>query len=333
MSDTATPVANTSTTGTKQLASASRPREAVARVQNARLYRVSGKDPHKFLHGQLSQSLDDIKPDTSRRAAACNPKGRAYALPLLADYEGDIVLSLPLSIADEVTGQLNKFLMLFRGTEMKPLEQAHLYGLWGEATAEALAPEAKDLKLPGDSLTLAGGKLIRVQDTAEGVARYAYWQIDDSAPIPEGSQATEADWAAAEISAGLAELSPKTMSEYVPQMLNLQHVDGIHFKKGCYTGQEVIARMHYLGQLKKSLFRLSVPIDQAIEVGTRVIANDKAVGEVINSIGFDDGHQEVLAVVKHAALPASGWHIEGFEQSLERLPMSYKVPEQEEAGD
>lgn len=331
MSDTATPAANT--TGTLQLASTNRPSAAVARVQNARLYRVGGKDPRKFLHGQLSQSLDDVKPETSRRAAACNPKGRAYALPLLADYEGDIVLRLPLSIADDVTAQLNKFLMLFRGTDMKPMEQAHIYGFWGETTAKALVPEAAELELPGDSITLAGGKLIRVQDTAEGVARYEYWQIDDSAPIPEGPEATEADWAAAEISAGLAELSPATISEYVPQMLNLQHVDGIHFKKGCYTGQEVIARMHYLGQLKKSLFRLSVPGDQPVDIGTRVIANDKAVGEVINSIGFDDGHQEVLAVVKHAALSTSNWHIEGFEPPLERLPLPYKVPEQEEAGD
>ncbi|BES72493.1 folate-binding protein YgfZ [Marinobacter nanhaiticus D15-8W] len=332
MSDTATPTESTSTTGTAHLASANRPKAAIARVESARLYRVGGKDPHKFLHGQLSQSLDDVKPDKSRRAAACNPKGRAYALPLLADYEGDIVLRLPRRIADEVTSQLNKFLMLFRGTDMKPLEQAHLYGFWGEATAEALLPEAMELKLPGDSITLAGGKLIRVQDTAEGVARYEYWQIDDSAPIPEGAEATEADWAASEISAGLAELSPSTMSEYVPQMLNLQHVDGIHFKKGCYTGQEVIARMHYLGQLKKSIFRLSLPSERPVEVGTQIIANDKAVGEVINSVGFDDGHQEILAVVKHAALSTPDWHLEGFDPSLERLPLPYKVPEQEAAG-
>ncbi|WP_148861931.1 CAF17-like 4Fe-4S cluster assembly/insertion protein YgfZ [Marinobacter fonticola] len=325
MSDNATSALTTK----DAVASAERPTEAIAPLHHARLYRASGKDPHKFLHGQLSQSLDEITPDTSRRAAACNPKGRAYALPLLADYEGDIVLRLPISIADEVTKQLNKFLMLFRGTDMKAVEQAHLYGLWGEATAAALVPESAELKQPGESITLAGGKLIRVQDTAEGVARYEYWQIDDSAPIPEGSEATEADWTAAEISAGLAELSPKTVSEYVPQMLNLQHVDGIHFKKGCYTGQEVIARMHYLGQLKKSLFRLSLQSDQPIEIGAAVIAGEKPVGEVLNAIRFDDGHQEMLAVVKHSALSVSNWRLEGIDEPLARLPLPYKVPEQE----
>lgn len=325
MSDTATSATNAAAT----MASAKRPEQAVARLHDAGLYRVSGKDPHKFLHGQLSQSLDEVKPETSRRGAACNPKGRAYALTLLADYEGDIVLRLPLSIADEATGQLNKFLMLFRGTEMKPLDQAHLYGLWGKETAIALAPEATDLEQPGDALTLAGGKLIRVQDTAEGIARFEYWQIDDSGPIPEGAGATEADWAASEISAGLAELSPKTVSEYVPQMLNLQHVDGIHFKKGCYTGQEVIARMHYLGQLKKSLFRLSVQSDQPIEIGSPIIADEKQVGEVVNSVGFDDGHQEILAVVKHGALSAPHWTVDGLSQPVERLPLPYTVPEQE----
>ncbi|WP_165856978.1 YgfZ/GcvT domain-containing protein [Marinobacter sp. JSM 1782161] len=310
------------------IAAAQRPENACARLPEYRLYRVSGKDPHKFLHGQLSQSLDEISDSHSARAAACTPKGRTYALTLLAGDGDDVLLRLPESVADHISQQLNKFLMLFRGTRMDRLEDATVFGLWGQDSALALSSDAASLASPGDSLSLDDGKLIRVEDTAEGTQRYEFWRLQGDRQ-PAVDLAGAADWAAADISAGVPELSPKTLEEYVPQMLNLQHIGGIHFKKGCYTGQEVVARMHYLGQLKKSVFRLAVDGTEAIDVGTPVLAGDSRVGEVVNSVRFDDGHQEVLAVIKHTALAKEPWQVEGHAGQVSRLPLSYAVPEQD----
>ncbi|TBW57851.1 folate-binding protein [Marinobacter halodurans] len=320
MSDTTAP----------HVASAQRPSHAFATLDNVQLYRVGGKDPRKFLHGQLTQHLDEVTDTRARRAAACNPKGRAYAILLLVGDQDSILLRLPTAIKDSATSQLNKFLMLFRGTDMTPQDESRIFGLWGLETACSLSPEATSLDGAGDVLTLDDGKLIRVPDTAEGVPRFEFWRLSGDR-LPDAPEATTADWAAAEISAGLAELDSTSSEAYVPQMLNLQHVDGIHFKKGCYTGQEVIARMHYLGQLKKSLFRLSIDSDQPLSPGTPVIAGDKAVGELVNVVAFDDGHQEALAVLKHAALTSQPWTLEGVDGTLARQPLPYPVPEQEQS--
>lgn len=307
-----------------------RPQQAWAILSDQQLYRVSGKDPYRFLHGQLTQSLDEITPEQSRRGAVCTPKGRAYGLMLLSEYNGDYLLTLPEAVAGETTSQLNKFLMLFRGTEMTALDTARVYGLWGEETALAVSDRASTLTSAGDAVTLPDGKLLRVED-ADGTPRYEFWAPEGKAPFEGPETASLADWAAADIAAGIAHLTPESVSQYVPQVLNWQHLEGIHFRKGCYTGQEVIARMHYLGQQKKSVFRLATTTAaEPPATGTAIRAGDKAVGEVVNSIGFDDGTAEVLAVIKHSALKQSdSWTLGETGPYLERRPMAYRVPEQD----
>jgi folate-binding protein YgfZ len=125
-------------------------------------------------------------------------------------------------------------------------------------------------------------------------------------------------------------LSTATSESYVPQMLNWQHLGGMHFKKGCYTGQEVIARMHFLGQLKKSLFRFRAAATNCIPApGTSIMAGERSVGEVVNAVGFSDGSCELLAVIRHDAandaLTADGLP----ETLLEQQPLPYTVSERE----
>lgn len=319
------------------------PESGIVELPGTVLFRVSGKDPRKFLHGQLTQSLDDVTESQSRRAAGCNPKGRAYALMLLADINGDIAMSLPRSIAGDVTAHLQKFLMLFRGTTMEEIGGARVFGIWGDELATQLTgtvPEqTATLAKPGDSLSLPSGKLIRVMPTAEGCPRYEYWQLESADVLHDDidqDKATlnESDWRAGNIAAGIPELEPATASQHVPQMLNWQHLEGIHFKKGCYTGQEVIARMHYLGQLKKSLFRLRLSgASNAPVAGDGIVAGEKNVGEVINSVTFDNGDCEVLAIVKHSALTSQPWTLEGTDFSFTPMPLPYTVPEQSTGND
>ena len=123
-----------------------------------------------------------------------------------------------------------------------------------------------------------------------------------------------ADWQASEIAAGVASLTTATQESFVPQMLNWQHVGGVHFKKGCYTGQEVIARMHFLGQLKKSLFRFRIEQSEDLPTpGTALFAGERSVGEVVNAIKYRDGSVELLAVVRHDAAENT-LHPEGLSQ-------------------
>lgn len=307
-------------------------------LQDQVLVRVSGPGTDKFLHGQFSQNLDDVTADNSPRAAAATPKGRAYALVRLVRQGDDILFNLPAAFADPILTHLNKYLMLFRGTQMKVEADGHLLGIIGTPLAEALQPGAANtLDRAGATMSLGNHRLIRTQDTAEGLSRFEFWQLE---PLDEALAdvfsperlGTENQWRASEIAAGVAALDPETREKYVPQMLNWQHLDGIHFKKGCYTGQEVIARMHFLGQLKKSLFRLRAgSLGSAPASGTGIMAGERPAGEVVNAVSNPDGSVEMLAVLRHDSVDSS-LTLADTTTPLTLLPLPYKVTERDGAA-
>lgn len=298
------------------------------------MYRISGPGTDQFLQGQLSQNLADVTAGHAPRAAASTPKGRAYLLTRVVRDHDDILISMPASIAEEVSARLNKYLMLFRGTVMAKPEHARLTGILGEAAARNLAPAGLPAAV-NDVIDVPGGYLVRTSPASGNIQRFELWLPDGVAPelqaalaaLPECSLA---DWKLSEVAAGIAELAPETLEAWVPQMLNWQHLEGIHFKKGCYTGQEIIARMHYLGQLKKSLFRFSATGSIAPSPGSEILAGDKAAGEVVQAVAVDDGTLQLLAVLRHSA--ASGpLRLAADGPALKGEPLPYDVPERQSA--
>ncbi|MCK0163617.1 folate-binding protein [Marinobacter sp. S6332] len=309
------------------------PASGRAVLTNRVLVRISGPGVDKFLQGQLSQNLDDVKTGKSPRAAGATPKGRAYCLTRLVRDGEDILMDLPSELAESIMSHLRKYLMLFRGTSMELQTEAQIIGLLGNEAASSLAGDnLSTLASSGDTLELNSGFLIRTESTAEGLPRFELWQISaNDVGLESIPQKTLADWQASEIAAGVPMLSTTTSESYVPQMLNWQHLGGMHFKKGCYTGQEVIARMHFLGQLKKSLFRFSAAKTDSIPApGTSIMAGERSVGEVVNAVGFNDGSCELLAVIRHDAangeLTANGLSV----PLLEQKPLPYTVSERED---
>lgn len=309
------------------------PQSGYAHIYGQVVIRVTGPAADQFLNGQLSQSLDEVTSAYSPRAAACTPKGRAYALTRLVRDGDDVLFALPEALADDVMAHLNKFLMLFRGTSMSVVQSGHIIGFFGTGLAELWLDGAAS-KLSGSGMTATVGQhhLVRTENTADGLPRFELWLTDsltshETARLGTAAEYQEIDWQASEIAAGIAALSTATREQYVPQMLNWQHVSGVHFKKGCYTGQEVIARMHFLGQLKKSLFRLAT--DGRPVIGDIIYNGDRSVGEIVNVVHYDDGHSEILAVLRHdgveGTLSLSG------KDAARILPLPYSVPEREAA--
>ncbi|SNC76158.1 hypothetical protein SAMN04487881_3276 [Marinobacter sp. es.048] len=296
--------------------------------------RISGPGTDKFLQGQFSQNLDEVTPDRSPRAAAATPKGRAYCLTRMVRAGDDILMDFPSELADNIISHLRKYLMLFRGTTMEEVQESRIIGILGSELAESLGGDALDeLKEPGDSSPVRDGILVKTQPTAEGTARFEFWQTEESEPaLPAGDQMSVTDWQASEIAAGVASLTAATQESFVPQMLNWQHVDGVHFKKGCYTGQEVIARMHFLGQLKKSLFRFRLERAEELPApGSALLAGERSVGEVVNSVKYRDSSIELLAVVRHDAAENT-LHPDGLPEAvLAPMPLPYSVPEREKS--
>ncbi|MCK7549326.1 YgfZ/GcvT domain-containing protein [Marinobacter koreensis] len=313
-----------------ETASLPRPESGYCRLTHRMLVRISGPGTDKFLQGQFSQNLDDVTADRALRAAACTPKGRTYCLTRLARAGQDVLMDLPTDLSESILTQLRKYLMLFRGTSMDAVQEGVVWGIIGSGIAETLAgSDLSKLQTPGDALSLDTGILIRLEPDDRATPRYQFWQLGSEQPDwDDAPELTRADWRASEIAAGIPELDASSQEAYVPQMLNWQHLGGIHFKKGCYTGQEVIARMHFLGQLKKSLFRVAT--DNPVSVGAAITGGDRNAGDIISQVVFENGQAEQLAVIRHDAT-SGPLTVDG--QTLEILPLPYSVPERESASD
>ncbi len=305
-------------------------------LEHKRMVRISGSGTDKFVQGQFSQHVDEITASRSLRAAACTPKGRTYCLTRFVRDGDDLLMELDANLAETTLSQLKKYLMLFRGTSMDALESAQIIGLIGQEAAISIAGDkATALEQPGQVLQTENGFLVRIEDMAGPVPRYELWQPNGEVTPPKTmNQLSVDDWHASSISAGVPWLTDATTESYVPQMLNLQHLQGIHFKKGCYTGQEVVARMHFLGQLKKSLFRLNFQgTGTAPAPGTKLLANGKNAGEVINSVMAGSDHGALLAVLRHDAAD-SALSLEGASSvTFQLATLPYPVPEREKTPD
>jgi len=307
-----------------------------AELSDRLMLTVSGAGTEKFLQGQFSQNVSEVTAGKSLHAAASNRKGRAYALVRMVRHDDAILMDFSRELADATEAELRKYLMLFRGTTMARLDDSKIIGIFGSELAQAVAGDqaalVTDLRQPGDTLTTGHGHLILLEPSIEGPARYELWSPDGALPdvLQTKRQCSLATWQAGQIAAGVPWLTSATAGAYVPQMLNWQHLGGVHFKKGCYTGQEVIARMHFLGQLKKSLYRLTVTADPEPAVGDAISNGERNVGEVVNILQTGPQQYHLLAVIRHDAANGPLTLADSADANIQLCPLPYAVPEREQ---
>ncbi len=133
-------------------------------------------------------------------------------------------------------------------------------------------------------------------------------------------------WELLDIRDGRGEVRPETREEFIPQMLNLQCLGGVSFKKGCYTGQEIVARMHYLGKLKRRMYRISAPGDTPPPPGAscQLPGETANVGHVVMAQRADATNIEILVVLTASATTVPEIEIDGQNMSIEILPLPYE---------
>lgn len=308
----------------------------IAQWPSQRILRLSGADARKFLQGQLTCQLDDLDTAHSLLAAACTPKGKALAnFRIVALGNGDFLLRLAANLEQPLLKHFQKYLAFFKA-QMETAEDWCLLGITGERLVQAL-----DAQLPGEpgtTLPWRQSLLVASLPDAQGRPRFELWlnRADLDAletclqPLREsGLLAPQAAWLAGEIQSGLMVIDERLQDRYVPQHFNWHAVAGVSFRKGCYTGQEIIARMRYLGQLKKSTFRLLLPKGGASVLAEIVAPGGRGVGEVSNLITYPDGRQEALAVIQHAAVSGHLQLADAPEHPVLLGSLAYAVPEQE----
>jgi tRNA-modifying protein YgfZ len=269
---------------------------AKAMLATQGVLRLSGDDARQFLHGQFTADIKRLQPGRGRLAAWCTPKGRVLFLMHVLCVDDTFLLLLPAS-------------------ELPALhKRIKLYVLRAKVLVEDLSPAWSVMGLANDDALPAVAGLL--EQSADGAVAYRLPGTPALGYVlgPQGavqarwdrSGATAlaaAEWEALEITAGLPRIEGPLAERFLPQELGLERLDGLHFDKGCYPGQEVIARLKYRGQVKSGLFRGTTSGEPA--PGDRLYRGDAAaaVGEVIRVAPLAQG-KRVLAVVDFDAAGA-----------------------------
>jgi len=270
---------------------------------------VSGEDALSFLQGQFSSDLKASAAGIGQLTSLSTAKGRVIAMPRLIRGEAAIHLVLPIVLAERIRAHLLRFTLRAR-VRISLAPGARVYGL--AAAPEDLAAVTENLlliSLPGSSaLALA------VDLGSE----------DDQPPaFRDWARLSRNDWEGLEIRAGLPEVVEATSERFVAQMMNLDLLGGISFTKGCYVGQEIIARAHHLGRIKRRM-KLFACAQPGASAGDPVFDGDRQVGTVVRAVTVDAEHSLLLASLPTAsAAPTLG--AQG--AALQAMSLPYDVPD------
>lgn len=247
--------------------------------------RVSGVDAQTFLQGQLTADLRKITPTRAALAAWCNPQGRAlFLMPILGTAEG-FLLVLPAADIERFVKRLRMFVLRAKASVEDLGERWAVAGVMGtdsRAPLAELAPAAPYTAAGGDGWRACRlpGEPPRVLLLGEAPAVTAWLESSALALI------TASDWAAQEVLSGQPRVDGATAERFIPQQLNLDRLGMMSFDKGCYPGQEVIARLKYRGQVKARLRAGTSPVE--LSPGTRLYApgasGGQSAGEVLNVV-------------------------------------------------
>ncbi|WP_153712008.1 YgfZ/GcvT domain-containing protein [Eikenella corrodens] len=267
---------------------------------------VSGADAAEFLHSQLSNHILDLQPGEACFATYNSPRGRVLANMLVLRRADRFLLVMAADLLDATIKRLRMFVL--RSKTVFHTDSAwQVYGQSGadtgaDAAALKFAAEEDDNGLI--TLALAGGNCILLS----------------TAPLPDADHPAAAEaWQAAEILQGRPWISQPTAESCVAQMLNQHLLGGVHFKKGCYPGQEIIARAQYRGQVRRGMAVCCSA--QPVAVGSKVEADGEEVGIVINSAAHDEVFV-LLAVIKHGA---AGKTLQAGGQALQTLKLLFET--------
>jgi folate-binding protein YgfZ len=291
---------------------AARDRTTVTPLLQLSWLRATGPEAELFLQGQLSNDIRELSVSRAQLSSYNTPKGRVLALfTLLRQVDGTILLETQSSVAAETLKRLRMFVLRSKLKLDDAGDEALALGLAGPA-ATALLAEA-GLPAPAATLDAAAAGDVIVLRRAGVQPRFSIhgpaarlaglWQRWSTTATPVGSAA----WRLLDILAGVPTVHAQTREQFVPQMLNLDLSGGISFTKGCYPGQEIVARLHYLGTAKRRMVRARIEAGELPAPGAPIalIGGDgQAVGEVVDA-AQDPGRGIVLLAVLQTAQEGS----------------------------
>jgi tRNA-modifying protein YgfZ len=280
-----------------------------------------GPDAAKLLQGQITCDVNDISHSQSKMAAMCNAKGRVIATFLLVRYGESFMLILPDELIDIVQKKLQMYVL------RSAVEISNVSGQYGflgisepEGSCNTFEASVEDKviamvlpgKLPRKLLVGPADKLINFWNQCRATGGF--------------SESESSQWRLLDVMSGLPWLTLATSEEYIPQMLNLDKLGGISFTKGCYTGQEIVARTHYLGKSKREMVLATCVSHIEPSPNAAVVLDgepeQQAVGHVLTAL-HDKTHWQLLLILQVEQKESSGFRLrDNPEVQLQLIPFS-----------
>jgi folate-binding protein YgfZ len=247
---------------------------------------VIGQDASKFLQGQLSCDVNTISAEHSTPGSHCNPQGRMLSnFRLFSPAENHFVLAMQAELCETAQKALQKYIVFSKAT-LSRVDHLLALGLHGPDASNIVAGLfGKTTKARNDTVQSATGSAIQIDEMAQSFEIYLDPENTDAMQsiLQAALLCDNAYWQQQCITNGLWYISADQSGEHIPLVAALDKIEGISFKKGCYTGQEIIARMHYRGKAKRHIVALETDGFVPVSMGDKIIdsVTDKDIGEVV----------------------------------------------------
>lgn len=272
------------------------------------LISVSGEDATHFLQSQFSNDVMQVTTAHSQLSSYCTPKGRILAsFRLFADHE-HYFMQMPRTLIEQTLKRLRMYVLRSKVELNDVSDDCARIGLAGPDATELAAtlgevPTEIDgiSQIDGITLLRMPGEPARYEAIGKIEAMIEIWRKLADKARPVGADG----WTQLNIRAGIPVIQPETIDSFVPQMVNMHAIDGVSFKKGCYPGQEIVARMQYLGKLKRRMYRAHVDTVEKAGAGGELFSagdNKQSIGKIIEAAPSAQGGYDLLAVIQIAEL-------------------------------
>lgn len=270
------------------------------------LIRITGDDAEGFLQNQFCNDVRLVDSGQSQYNGYCNPKGRLLAFFRLLKQGENFYLRLPREVLEANLKRLRMYVLMSKVMLEDVSDERVYFACAGPDAEQVLKQQLDAIPSGADEVTQQDGvSVIRCGGTrpcfeilATTESARELWEKLAAVATPVGYGA----WELLEIQTGIPEILPQTVEAFVPQMVNLQAIDALSFKKGCYPGQEIVARMHYLGKLKRRMYLAHVETDSPPAAGDNLYAegseSGQGVGKVVRAESSPGGGVDLLAVIE-----------------------------------
>jgi len=292
------------------------------------MFSISGPDSNKFLQGQLTCDMQEVIKNGSSIGAHCNPKGSILSTMRIIKHENSYLLRTNSDNFEQTLSGLNKYMMFSKANSTDISSSRMGFGVFGDKANDFLIAEFDNCPLVDNQVIESNGTII-VKVPGE---RYEVWMETNKAKQWLSCEAVQekllssSHWHKLDIINGIADIYPASSGDFIPQMCNLQAIGGVSFQKGCYTGQEIITRLHFRGKLNKQLvlatFQQS-PQQPSLSIGQNIVNSDqKIVGKLLQSSCVENACYLQL-IINHRDADQPLFLENGIE--LQPLPLPYSL--------